>query len=68
MKCFAITTLFWGFIASLAYSYIISSQTLIIPNQLGYMEVSNDAIATPTSFEVNARQAALDDLVREVTK
>ena len=68
MKCFAMTTLFWGFIASLTYAYIISTQTLIIPNQLGYMQVSNDAVATATSYEVNARENALENLIKEVTK
>ena len=68
MKCFAIATLFWGFIASLTYAYIISTQTLIIPYQLGYMQFSNDAVATATSYEVNARENALENLIKEVTK
>ena len=70
IKCFAITTLFWGFMASITYGIIITKQMLIIPNQPTYMHVSNDLSATPTAFSVspNTSSEQLDALVKEVTR
>lgn len=70
MKCAAITSLCWITIAAIAYTWALTSQAIIIPNQTGYMEVRhNDLITTPSAFNVTERnQRALDQLVHDVTQ
>jgi hypothetical protein len=68
LLCFSFTTLFWLCAGLGYYSYKISTQQWILPNQIGYMEVRhNDLRATPSNFEVDKRDP-LGELVREVSR
>lgn len=70
MKCALVTSLAWVAFISIAYAYAVTSQTIIIPNQIGYMEVRhNDLSLTPASFEAGKRKEhTLDELVQNVIK
>jgi len=70
MKCFLVTSLGWVAFIAIIYSYAVTNQYIIIPNQRGYMEVRNDNISlTPASFEADVRKNnQLDDLVGQVTQ
>lgn len=70
IKCAIFTSLVWIAGIAITYSYAVTSQKIIIPNQTGYMEVRhNDLQLTPASFDATPRkEQTLDELVRNVTK
>lgn len=69
-KCALVTSLIWIAGIAIYYGYAVTNQIIVIPNQIGYMEVRhNDLTATPSNFEVSHRpEQSLDDLVKNVIK
>ena len=69
MKCFFITSLCWIALIAISYSYIVTNQILIVPNQAGYMVVKNHTLeATPINFEVTHKQDDISNLIQQVSK
>ncbi|MFM7851278.1 MAG: hypothetical protein ACKO96_05005 [Flammeovirgaceae bacterium] len=70
MKCFLTTSLGWIAFIAIAYSYMVTTQELIIPNQRGYMEVRhNDIKLTPSNFEADIeKQDKIGQLINQLNR
>jgi hypothetical protein len=70
MKYFLVTSLGWVAFIAICYSYMVTTQQLVIPNQRGYMEVRhNDIKLTPSNFEADIEKTdAIGQLINEVSR